>query len=36
MRTSLFVEFYGGFYDLEPGWSMDQAHELNHMDLSHI
>ena len=32
-RTPLFIEFTSGFYELEPSWSMDQTHGLNHMNL---
>ena len=34
-RIPLFIEFTGGLYGLEPGWSMDQTHRLNHMDLGY-
>ena len=32
----LFIEFISGLYGLKPGWSMDQTHGLNHMDLCYI
>ena len=35
-RIPLFIEFTGGLYGFEPGWSMDQTHGLNHMDLGYI
>ena len=35
-RIPLFIEFTGGLYGFELGWSMDQTHGLNHMDLGYI
>ena len=35
-RTPLFIEFTGELYEFEPGWSIDQTHGLNHMDLDYI
>ena len=32
-RIPLFIEFIDG---LKPGWSMDQTHALNHMNLGYI
>ena len=35
-RTPLFIEFSGGLCGLEHGWSIEQTHEFNYVDLSYI